>query len=164
MSGRGLEALLAACRWPRPRALHVAADRVVAALEAVVADQILMDPRRQKPRRGRQPLIDQRLELVQLARHPLAPVDRLGAGLQIALDRPPVAPEQPADLGVRVALAGQRPHVHQFLLADHQRPPSLDDTKAASVMATADRTADPGTRSGRAHARDGLVAPPGLLT
>src|SRR3954468_20869705 len=47
---------------------------------------------------------------------------------------------------------------------------TLDDTKAASVMATADRTADPGAgqgartrRAGPPPARDGLVAPPGLL-
>ena len=43
-------------------------------------------------------------------------------------------------------------------------PQTLDDTKAASVQTTADRTAEPGGGSDRAPARDGLVAPPGLLT
>src|SRR5947207_8729463 len=40
----------------------------------------------------------------------------------------------------------------------------LDDTKPSSVKTAPDRTADrPGWSDG-AHARDGLVAPPGLLT
>src|SRR4051812_2870097 len=98
MPGPSLKALRRPRRRARPRTLDVATDRVVAALESVVAYEILMDPSRQQPRCGRQPLIDQRLELVQLARHPLAPVDRLRAGLQIPLDRPPDTPNQPADL------------------------------------------------------------------
>jgi hypothetical protein len=40
---------------------------------------------------------------------------------------------------------------------------TLDDNKTASVNKTADRTPTRG-RSEHAHARDGLVAPPGLLT
>src|SRR4051794_24445286 len=85
MTRRGLEALLLPPRWPWPGALDVAAARFVAALDPSVPDQVLMDPRRQKPRGRGQPLIDQRLELVQLRRHPPAPVDRLRAGLQIPL-------------------------------------------------------------------------------
>src|SRR3954449_8753191 len=128
MPGPGLKALLLARRRPRPRALDVAPHGVVAALEAVVADQVLMDPRRQQARRGGQPLINHRLDLVQLARHPPAPIDRLRTRLQIPLHRPPVPAEQPADLGVRVALARQRPRVHQLLLADQPRPPAARTT------------------------------------
>src|SRR3954471_16124930 len=128
MTGPRLKALLLARGRPRPRALDVAADRVVAALKAVIAGQVLMDPRRQQARRGRQPLVDQRLELIQLARHPPPLVDRLRPGLQIALHRPPIAAQQSADLGVRVPLARQRPRVHQLLLVDHRRSPRRSTT------------------------------------
>ena len=40
----------------------------------------------------------------------------------------------------------------------------LDDTKPTSVKTAPDRTADQAGGSDGAHARDGLVAPPGLLT
>src|SRR4051812_38820608 len=81
MARPGLKALLLARCRPRPRALDVTADRGVAAPETLGPDQGPMNPPRPHPRRRGQPLIDQRLELVQHARHPLAPLDRLGAGL-----------------------------------------------------------------------------------
>jgi hypothetical protein len=118
MARRRLKPLLALGRRPGPGPLHVAAHRVVAALEAVVAHQVLMDPRRQQPRLRGQPLIDPRLERIQLGRRAPAAIDRLHAVFQITLDRPPIAPHQPRDLGIAVPLTPKRPDVHQLLLAD----------------------------------------------
>ena len=162
--GPGLEPHLATRRRLRPRALDVPTDRVVAALEPVIADQVLMHPRRQQPRLRRQPLIDQRLQRIQLRRHPLAAIDRLRALLEIPLHRPPIPTEQPADLGVRVALTRKRPDVHQILLADQRRTSTLDDHKAAERQDRLRQNSRPREASQDAHARDGLVAPPGLLT
>jgi hypothetical protein len=120
----GLEPRLATRRRPRPRTLDIPTDRVIAALKPVVADQVLMNPGRQRPRLRRQPLIDQRLERVKLRSHPLAVVHRLRALLEIPLHRPPIPPQQPADLRIRVTLTRQRPDIHQILLADHRRPPA----------------------------------------
>jgi hypothetical protein len=111
MPGPGLEPLLGPPRGLRPRALDIPADRVVAALEPVIADQVLMHPGGQQPGLRGQPLIDQRLELIQLRRHPLAPIRRLRPKLQIPLHRPPVPAEHPADLRVRVALTRKRPNL-----------------------------------------------------
>ncbi|MCA1680280.1 MAG: DUF4158 domain-containing protein [Actinobacteria bacterium] len=47
-----------ALRVSEERALHVAAHRVIAAVKAVVAHQVLMHPCRQQPRLRRQPLVD----------------------------------------------------------------------------------------------------------
>ncbi len=101
---RCLEPHLRARRRLRPKALDIAAHSVVAALEPVIADQVLMHPCRQQPGLLRKPLIDHRLELVQLGRHPLAAIHRLRPGLHIPLHRPSITADQPADLGVRVAL------------------------------------------------------------
>jgi hypothetical protein len=114
-----LEPHLAARRRLRARPLDVPADRVVAPLEPVIADQVLMHPGRQQRRLRHEPLINQRLERVELRRHPLAAIGRLRALLEIPLHRPPIPTEQPADLRVRVALTRKRPDVHQILLADH---------------------------------------------
>lgn len=109
-------------------------------------------------------LVDQRLELIQLRWHPPAPVDRLRSGLRVALDRPPVASQQPPDLGVHVALARERPCVHQFLLADQpaaSRVGRRHGRERQDCRRQSRRRRRPG--SDRAHAREGLVAPPGLL-
>jgi len=138
-----------------------AADRVIDAGERVVANEILMHPGRQQPRLLREPLIDQRLERVQLRRHPLAPIDRLGALLEITLHRQPVTTNQPADLGIRIALARQRPDVHQLLLGDH---PSLH-ARQHKPLERQDPAGQnqPGVIRQRTRTR-GIVAPPGLLT
>jgi hypothetical protein len=62
-----------------------------------------MHPGSEQPRLFREPLIDHRLQGIQLRRHPLAAVDGLRALLEIPLHRPLTA-DQSADLGVRVAL------------------------------------------------------------
>lgn len=134
-----LEPLLRPRLRLRPRPLDVAAHRVVAAVEAVIARQILIHPRREQPRLPREPLVDHRLERVELRRHPPPAIHRLRSLLQIALHRPPIAPDQPADLGVGKALALQRPHVHELLLIEHAALPRRDDTTAVSVKKTADR-------------------------
>jgi hypothetical protein len=91
MARRGLKALRGAPLLARARTLDVATHRAIAALKAVVADEVLMDARSLEPRLGRQPLIDQRLERIQLGRHPPAPVDGLRPVLEVALDGSPVA-------------------------------------------------------------------------
>src|ERR1700690_360067 len=147
------------CPRHRTRAspLGIATHRVVATSEPIVTHQILVDSGRQKPRLRGQPLIDQWLELIELRRHPPAPVDRLSTILQIPLDRAPITAQQPADLRIAIPLPVKRPDIHQLLLADHHDL-QLDDTQAASLKAASDNP------RGGAQSRSPAIrlAPPGL--
>ncbi len=128
MTRGGLKALLRPGRHALidgAGAFDVATYGLVGASEAVVAHEVLMDPGRQQPRALGQPLIDHRLERIELGRCALAPVDRLGVLGQIALDRPPIAADRPADLRVRVPLPVQGLDVHEVLLADQHTLPRL---------------------------------------
>jgi hypothetical protein len=140
---RGLKPLLRPARRPRPGPVDISTDGVVAALEPIIADQVLMHPRGQQPRLRGQPLIDQRLQRIQLRRHPLAAIHRLRTGLQIPLHRPPIPADQPADLRVREPLTRKRPDVHQILLADQRRPPR---SRTRSPRASRPPQTEPPTR------------------
>ncbi len=118
MARRRLKALLRRLGLGRSRSLHVAAHSLIAAHKTVVACEILMDALCLKTRRGRQPLVDQRLEWVELRRCALAPIGRLRAFGQIALDGAPVAAHVAADLRVVQPLAVQGLDVHELLLVD----------------------------------------------
>ena len=140
--GRRLEPLTGPRRTPWTGPLGIAAHRVIAAREAIVAHQILVDARRQQTRLRGQPLIDQRLELIQLRRCAPALIDGLSTMLQIALHGPPITTQHPADLGIGQPLTLQRPDIHQLLLADH-RDLQLDDIQAVSLKAVSDSAPDP---------------------
>ena len=121
VAGRGLKAALELGVRPRARALDVAAHRLVAAAEAVVAHEVLVDPRRLQARLAGEPLVNHRLDPIELRGLALAAVDGLRAVDQVAAHRPPVAAHQPADLGVGKPLSVQGPDVHELLLVDHRR-------------------------------------------
>ena len=62
--------------------------------------------------------------------------------LQIALHRPPITTQQPADLRIGQPLTLQRLDIHQLLLADHHDL-QLDDNQAVSLKAAPDSAPDP---------------------
>jgi hypothetical protein len=64
--GRAVKAARNLTLW-----LDIPAHGVVAALEPVVAHEVLMNTSRQQPRLVCEPVIDQGLELIELRRHPL---------------------------------------------------------------------------------------------
>lgn len=121
MAGGGLEALLGGAGvFGGPEIPDVALDDLVAAAEAVVARQILVDAGGTERGFFLQPRLDDPLEGVELRGSFLSPtVDRLRALRQIALYGPPVAPHHTGDLGVGETLAAQGVYVHELLLFDH---------------------------------------------
>src|SRR5439155_22497356 len=88
--------------------------RLVDVVEAVVADEILVDPRRLQRRLLRQPLVDLGLVRIELRGRAsaAAAVDGLHAALQVALDRATVAPGHSSDLRVGQPLTVHGPAVH----------------------------------------------------
>ena len=149
--GRGLKPHLGPAWRLRSRPVDIPAHSVIPAVKPIVTHEVLVDPRRQQPRLASEPLIDQRLEPVELRRHPPAAIRRLRTMLEIPLHRPPIPAQQPADLRVGVALTRKRPDVHQFLLADQPDLP-LDDDKAVERHGPAGQN-QPGGFSGCGRAR-----------
>ena len=129
----------------------------------VVANQVVIYPGPQQPRLRRQPLIDQRLERVQLGRHPPPAIGRLRARLQVPLHRPPIPTQQPADSRVREPLTRSAlMSIKSSSLITDDLP--LDDTKVVERQGPP-RTEPTRIRSSVRRGRElkGLVAHPGLL-
>jgi hypothetical protein len=98
----------------------VALDDLVATGKAVVADQVLVDAGGPEVRLPPEPTVHDVLEGIEHRGRVLLPtVERLGALRKVALDRPPVTADHPADLCVGVTLAAQGVDVHPYLLVDH---------------------------------------------
>jgi hypothetical protein len=118
---------------PFPVLAHIHLDPLVVAVEPVLGDQPLVDRDRLELRLLGKPAVDEvgvRVDLARAGPTPGRPRRaRARLGRQITLDRSPIVPGLPGDLGPRDPGLGQSPKGTQFhpclLREDHGRHPSV---------------------------------------